>query len=147
MAGRVVVMLSFVRYRCPFRGSRTGGGFDRPFQPTQHRSDQDDVERHSPSGASARMPASDLFARMYRLIDELVEGGIDEERLNALADLMAEMAEQSAEHGDLDKQNQEMSDDAADVQRVLAGDVEAYAALVDRYYDPLVWIARKIGGK
>ena len=28
-----------------------------------------------------------------------------------------------------------MSDDAADVQRVLAGDVEAYAALVDRYYD------------
>lgn len=29
----------------------------------------------------------------------------------------------------------DMSDDAADVQRVLAGDVEAYAALVDRYYD------------
>jgi RNA polymerase sigma-70 factor (ECF subfamily) len=28
-----------------------------------------------------------------------------------------------------------MSDDAADVQRVLAGDVDAYAALVDRYYD------------
>src|SRR4051812_26155938 len=29
----------------------------------------------------------------------------------------------------------DMSDDAADVQRVLAGDVEAYSALVDRYYD------------
>lgn len=28
-----------------------------------------------------------------------------------------------------------MSDDAADVQRVLAGDVDAYSALVDRYYD------------
>ncbi len=28
-----------------------------------------------------------------------------------------------------------MSDDAADVQRVLAGDVDAYARLVDRYYD------------
>jgi RNA polymerase sigma-70 factor (ECF subfamily) len=28
-----------------------------------------------------------------------------------------------------------MSDDAADVQRVLSGDVDAYAALVDRYYD------------
>ena len=28
-----------------------------------------------------------------------------------------------------------MSDDAADIQRVLAGDVDAYAALVDRYYD------------
>ena len=28
-----------------------------------------------------------------------------------------------------------MSDDAADVQRVLAGDVDAYAKLVDRYYD------------
>jgi hypothetical protein len=30
---------------------------------------------------------------------------------------------------------QNMSDDAADVRRVLAGDVDAYAALVDRYYD------------
>jgi len=28
-----------------------------------------------------------------------------------------------------------MTQDAADVQRVLAGDVEAYTALVDRYYD------------
>lgn len=28
-----------------------------------------------------------------------------------------------------------MSDDAADVRRVLAGDVDAYTALVDRYYD------------
>jgi RNA polymerase sigma-70 factor, ECF subfamily len=28
-----------------------------------------------------------------------------------------------------------MSDDGADVRRVLAGDVDAYAALVDRYYD------------
>jgi RNA polymerase sigma-70 factor, ECF subfamily len=30
---------------------------------------------------------------------------------------------------------QNMSDDAADVRRVLAGDVDAYSALVDRYYD------------
>ena len=29
----------------------------------------------------------------------------------------------------------DMSDDAADVQRVLSGDVDAFAALVDRYYD------------
>ena len=29
----------------------------------------------------------------------------------------------------------DMSDDGADVRRVLAGDVDAYAALVDRYYD------------
>jgi RNA polymerase sigma-70 factor, ECF subfamily len=29
----------------------------------------------------------------------------------------------------------DMSDDAADVQRVLSGDVDAYAKLVDRYYD------------
>ena len=28
-----------------------------------------------------------------------------------------------------------MSDDAADVRRVLAGDVDAYTKLVDRYYD------------
>jgi len=30
---------------------------------------------------------------------------------------------------------EDMTQDAADVQRVLAGDVEAYTALVDRYYD------------
>src|SRR6184192_3503863 len=31
--------------------------------------------------------------------------------------------------------SKDMSDDAADVQRVLSGDVDAYAKLVDRYYD------------
>lgn len=49
--------------------------------------------------------------QLYRLIDELVEAGIDEDRLSAVADLMAEMAEQSAERGELDRQNEEMSDD------------------------------------
>lgn len=39
-----------------------------------------------------------------------------------------------------------MSDDAADVQRVLAGDVEAYARLVDRYYDRCARFAVRILG-
>ena len=46
--------------------------------------------------------------RLYRLIDELVEVGIDEDRLSAVADLMAEMAEESAERGELDQQNEDM---------------------------------------
>ena len=50
--------------------------------------------------------------QLYRLIDELVEVGIDEDRLGAVADLMAEMAEQSAQRGELDRQNEELSDDA-----------------------------------
>ncbi len=50
--------------------------------------------------------------RLYRLIGELVEVGVDEDRLNAVADLMVEMIEESAERGDLDRQSEEMSDDA-----------------------------------
>ena len=50
--------------------------------------------------------------QLYRLIDELVEVGMDEDRLNAVADLMVEMAEESAERGELDRQNEEMGDDA-----------------------------------
>ena len=58
--------------------------------------------------------------QLYRLIDELVEAGIDEGRLNTVADLIAEMAEQSAERGDLDRQSEDMSDDA-------------FIALIDSY--------------
>jgi DNA-binding transcriptional MerR regulator len=50
--------------------------------------------------------------RLYRLIGELAENGVDEDRLIAVADLLAEMADQSAERGELDKQNEEMNDDA-----------------------------------
>lgn len=50
--------------------------------------------------------------QLYRLIDELVEAGIDEDRLNTVADLIAEMAEQSAERGELGRQSEDMSDDA-----------------------------------
>ena len=50
--------------------------------------------------------------QLYRLIGELLELGPDEERLNAVADLIAEIAEQAAERGDLDRQNEEMDDDA-----------------------------------
>jgi DNA-binding transcriptional MerR regulator len=50
--------------------------------------------------------------QLYRLIGELLELGPDEERLNAVADLIAEIAEQAAERGDLDRQNEEMNDDA-----------------------------------
>jgi len=50
--------------------------------------------------------------RLYRLLDELVEVGMDDSRLNAVADLLAEMAEESASRGDLDRQSDEMGDDA-----------------------------------
>jgi len=50
--------------------------------------------------------------RLYQLIGELLEVGPDEERLNAVADLIAEMSEQAAERGDLERQRDEMNDDA-----------------------------------
>jgi DNA-binding transcriptional MerR regulator len=50
--------------------------------------------------------------RLYRLIGELLEVGADDERLNAVADLIAEISEQAAERGDLDRQRVEMNDDA-----------------------------------
>ena len=50
--------------------------------------------------------------QLYRLIGELLELGPDEERLNAVADLIAEISEQAAERGDLDRQREEMNDDA-----------------------------------
>ena len=58
--------------------------------------------------------------QLYRLIGELLELGPDEERLNAVADLIAEIAEQAAERGDLDRQNEELNDDA-------------YVALIDSF--------------
>jgi hypothetical protein len=60
--------------------------------------------------------------RLYRLIDELVEAGIDEDRLEAVADLMAEVTHESAERGDLDRQREAMGDDA------VFGLIDAYAA-------------------
>jgi len=58
--------------------------------------------------------------QLYRLIGELLELGPDEERLNAVADLIAEIADQAAERGDLDRQNEELNDDA-------------YVALIDAF--------------
>jgi DNA-binding transcriptional MerR regulator len=50
--------------------------------------------------------------QLYLLIGELLELGPDEERLNAVADLIAEMSEQAAESGELERQREEMNDDA-----------------------------------
>jgi DNA-binding transcriptional MerR regulator len=47
-----------------------------------------------------------------RLIGELLEVGMDEDRLSVMADLIVEMAEESAERGELDRQSAELSDDA-----------------------------------
>jgi DNA-binding transcriptional MerR regulator len=58
--------------------------------------------------------------RLYQLIGQLLEDGVDDERLNEVADLIAEMAEQAAARGDLDRQNEEMND-------------ESYVALVDAF--------------
>jgi DNA-binding transcriptional MerR regulator len=50
--------------------------------------------------------------QLYRLIDELaLTGGIDENRLTTVADLLAEMAQEAAERGELDRHSADMSDD------------------------------------
>lgn len=50
--------------------------------------------------------------RLYALIGDLLKGGIDDARLNAVADLIEEMSEQAAAAGDLDKQREQLNDDA-----------------------------------
>lgn len=49
--------------------------------------------------------------RLYGLLDELVAGGMDDERLNAVADLMAELSQEAAERGDLDNAELDLGDD------------------------------------
>jgi len=49
--------------------------------------------------------------QLYRLIGELVEAGADEERLGAVADLLVQLLEESAERGELERQSEEMNDD------------------------------------
>jgi DNA-binding transcriptional MerR regulator len=60
--------------------------------------------------------------RVYRLIGELLEVGPDEQRLNAVADLLAELSEQAAMRGDLERQRDQMNDDA------FVGLVDAFAS-------------------
>ena len=50
--------------------------------------------------------------QVYLLIGEMLDMGIDEERLSAVADIVVEMTEESAERGELDRDSEEMSDDA-----------------------------------
>ena len=50
--------------------------------------------------------------KLYLLIGELAETGMDEERLVEVADLMAEINEESAQRGDLERQSEELGDDA-----------------------------------
>ena len=50
--------------------------------------------------------------RLYHLLDELVAGAIDDDRLATVADLLAEMAEEAAQRGELERGNEELSDDA-----------------------------------
>jgi hypothetical protein len=50
--------------------------------------------------------------KLYVLISELAEREMDEERLPEVADLMAELASQSAERGGLDRQSLDLPDDA-----------------------------------
>lgn len=59
--------------------------------------------------------------KLYQLIDELVEIGMDEARLLAVADLMVEMLEEAAQRGELDRQSDDMSDDA------FVGLIDSYA--------------------
>ncbi len=58
--------------------------------------------------------------RLYRMIGELVEADMDEELLGEMADLIAEMAEQSAAAGELEVGNEQLND-------------EGYVALLDSF--------------
>ena len=58
--------------------------------------------------------------KLYQLMDELTQIGLDEERLTAVADLMVEMVEEFAARGELEQQNEDLSDDA-------------FVALIDSY--------------
>lgn len=58
--------------------------------------------------------------RLYLLIGELVEGGTDEDLLVSIADLLAEMSEEAAARGDLERQRDDLGDDA-------------YVALIDSF--------------
>ncbi len=49
--------------------------------------------------------------QVYRVIGELLETEVDDARLNALADTLAEMAQEAAERGELEQQGEEWSDD------------------------------------
>jgi len=50
--------------------------------------------------------------KLYLMIGELVEVGMDDERLGVIADLLVEMVEESAARGELDRQSHDMGDDA-----------------------------------
>ncbi len=50
--------------------------------------------------------------QLYQVIGELLEDGMDEDRLSALADTLAELVEESAQRGELDQQMDEWGDDA-----------------------------------
>jgi DNA-binding transcriptional MerR regulator len=50
--------------------------------------------------------------QLYRMISELAEVGMDDDRLVVVADLIAEMAQESADRGELERQNVDMGDDA-----------------------------------
>lgn len=49
--------------------------------------------------------------RLYRLLDELATTGMDDDRLAAVADLMAELAEEAEAAGGLEQQDEAMADD------------------------------------
>jgi DNA-binding transcriptional MerR regulator len=50
--------------------------------------------------------------QLYRLIGEMLDVGMDEDRLRFVADLLVEMIEESAGRGELDRHSEEASDDA-----------------------------------
>jgi DNA-binding transcriptional MerR regulator len=50
--------------------------------------------------------------QLYRLIGEMLDAGMDEDRLRVAADLLVEMIEESAERGELDRHSEATGDDA-----------------------------------
>lgn len=49
--------------------------------------------------------------KLYQLIDEILDVGMDDDRLGALADLLVEMLQEAADRGELDRQGDDLADD------------------------------------
>jgi DNA-binding transcriptional MerR regulator len=60
--------------------------------------------------------------QLYLVISDLLEHGVDEDRLSALADTLAEQAQEAADRGELDLQMEEWGDDA------FVGLIDSFAA-------------------
>jgi hypothetical protein len=67
---------------------------------------------HGQEMAQLDDPRTSRTVKLYRLIGDLIQVGLDEARLNAVADLIVEMTEESTERSELDQHGDEVNNEA-----------------------------------